>query len=889
MLANRLASCVAGIAPKRCAQAAGTLLGALGLLVMLGWLMKAAILVQVLPGAAAMRFNTAALFLLVSAALAALASGRRRTAGVLGALTAILAAAIASQDLLRIELGIDNLVVCDWSSIGPALSSRMAINTAICFFLTGLTLVSLACRGRWRVQPFLEGLAGSCVAAIGLASSVGYFSGIEAAYGWGGSIGMALHTALGFTLCGAALVRLAVDHERQWSSLSPKWLPLPAAMLVVTVSLVYWQALYDGQAQQKNFHTVIDATLAMGALRALIFALLIYYYQQSRRQLHLAAQTADALRDSEWRFRAIFDQTFQFIGLMSTSGMVLEANRTALAFAGLTEADVLNKPFWETAWWTHSPELQEKLRDAVARASRGEFIRFEATHPDRDGNLHVVDFSLKPVHDERGRIVMLIPEGRDITDQKHAEVELTRLARQDKLTELPNRSLLMERLQHVVTQANEQRKYDYAFLFLDFDRFKFVNDTLGHRVGDELLKAIARRLQADINPVDSLNQVVAGDTTARLGGDEFVVLLQDKRPEQVIALAQRLLSALAEPYQLNGHEVHSTASIGIVLGDPGYQQAEEVIRDADAAMYAAKRAGKARYVAFDADMREALRRRLQLENDLRGAIERQELSLAYQPILSLATGEIQSVEILPRWHHPTAGNIDPAEFIPVAEESDLIHGLGDWVLASACRQMVQWQRELGTSAPAIISLNLSCKQFRDPGLLAKARRSLAEAGLEPSRLQFEIGESAFANNERAAHATARAIRELGIQLAIDDFGTGSASLTSVHRFPVDAIKVNRSMLADLETSKDSAALIHALAVLVRNLGVCMVADGVDTFAQAVALQELGCGYAQGHFLAGPLTADEFEQFAPHHGGITCATQGAMAFAHRWSDTMVLQS
>lgn len=887
MLANRLAFSITGIASRQCGQATAAVLAALGLLVMCGWLMELPLIVQVLPGAAAMRFNTAALFVLIAAALFALAGERRRTAVALAGLVAILSAATGSQDLLGIELGIDNLVFRDTVGIGPNANGRMAINTAVCFFLAGLTLASLACRGKWRLQPFLEGMAGSIVGAIGLASAVGYFSGIEAAYGWGGSIGMAIHTALGFTLLGAALVHLAVDHERAWSCCSPRWLPLPAAMMVMTVSVVYWQALHQEQPSASSYRPVADATLAMGVVRALVFALLVYYYQQSRRQLHVAAQTSAALRASQWRFRAIFDQTFQFIGLISASGTVLEANRTALAFAGLTEADVVGKPFWETVWWSHSAKLQAQLRDAIARASQGEFVRFEATHPDRDGNLHVVDFSLKPVYDEQGRIAMLIPEGRDITEQKRAEQELTRLARQDKLTELPNRSLVMDRLQHVVEQANQGQQHNYACLFLDFDRFKFVNDTLGHRIGDELLKAIAKRLRQVVAGVDCLNCTAVGDSTARLGGDEFVVLLQDKQPEEVLALAERLLAALAEPYQLQGHQVHSTASIGIVLGDADYRRAEEVIRDADAAMYAAKHAGKARFVVFDADMRAAFRRRLQLENDFRGAIERREMSLTYQPILSLSTGEIQSVEVLPRWRHPTAGEIEPAEFIPIAEESDLIYGLGEWMLTTACQQTVQWQHDLGKCAPAIISLNLSYKQFRDPGLLARIQRVLAETGLAANCVQFEVGESAFSADQRAATAVAHAIRDLGIQLVIDEFGTGSASLTSVHRFPVDAIKVNRSMLANLETSKDSAALIHALAVLVRNLGVCMVADGVETFAQAAALQKLGCGYAQGHFLASPLTAEEFERFAPRQGGITREAQGAMAFSDHWSDSLVL--
>jgi diguanylate cyclase (GGDEF)-like protein len=484
---------------------------------------------------------------------------------------------------------------------------------------------------------------------------------------------------------------------------------------------------------------------------------------------------------------------------------------------------------------------------------------------------------------------MLIPEGREITDQKNAETELRRLARQDRLTELPNRALLMERLQHTVTQAQSQQRFDFGFLFLDFDRFKFVNDTLGHRVGDELLQAIAGRLKRTVQPVDSLAGMVSGATAARLGGDEFVVLLQNTPPHQVISLVDNLVSALAEPYHLAGHEVHSTASIGVVFGDAEYQRGEEVIRDADAAMYAAKRAGKARYVLFDADMRAAFRRRLQLESDLRCAIERRELALTFQPVLSLSTGEIHSVEALPYWRHPGMGEICPAELIAIAEDSDLITSLCDGVLTAACQQMAQWQNDLGMSAPSAISVNLSYKLFRDPRLVDKIQRILDKTGLPPERLQLEIGESAFAADDRSAIMSANAMRELGVRLIIEDFGIGNASLASLHRLPVDAVKVNRSLLADLESSQDSAALIHALAVLVRNIGMCMVADGVETVAQAVALQKLGCGFAQGHFLARPLTAEEFERFAPRYGGIMCEAQGAMAFAHSWSDTIVLSS
>lgn len=739
MLMNSLAVCSAGSWPKRSALVGGVALGLLGLLVMSGWATNTSWLLHVLPGAPVMTFNAAAIFLLAGAGLLAIAHEQLRLTAALGITVAVFAAISGSQ---------------------------MPINAALCFLLTGTIVASQAQRGRLRCQPVLEGVAASIVGAIGLASFVGYFGGMEAAYDWGGSVGMSVHAALGFLLCGIILLQLAIDHDRGWSPLGPKWLPIPAAVFVLTVSVVYWQAMLHESPQPDRYHTAVNATLPIGVLRAFVFALFVYFFQQARYQLKLATQAA--------------------------------------------------------------------------------------------------------------------------AEQQHAETELRRLAREDRLTELPNRALLMERLQHTVTQAQLQQRYDFGFLFLDFDRFKFVNDTLGHRVGDELLRAIAGRLKRVVQPVDSLAVVVSGATAARLGGDEFVVLLQDTPPQQVMNLVNDLVAALGEPYHLAGQEVHSTASIGVVLGDAEYRRSEEIVRDADAAMYAAKRSGKARYVVFDADMRAALRRRLQLENDLWGAIERQELLLTYQPVLSLSTGEIQSVEVIPNWHHPSMGEVSATEFIAIAEESDLIHSVSDWLLTAACEQMAEWQHDLGTSAPACISLNLSHKLFRDPRFVGKVSQILAQTALPPECLQLEIGESAFAAHEHAAILSAEKLRELGVQLIIDEFGTGSASLTSVHRLPVDAIKVNRSLLADLESSQDTAALVHALAVLVRNVGMRMVAEGVQTFPQAVALQKLGCGFAQGRFLAPPLTADEFEQFAPcHGGGITRETQGAMTFAHRWSDTMVL--
>jgi EAL domain-containing protein (putative c-di-GMP-specific phosphodiesterase class I) len=286
-------------------------------------------------------------------------------------------------------------------------------------------------------------------------------------------------------------------------------------------------------------------------------------------------------------------------------------------------------------------------------------------------------------------------------------------------------------------------------------------------------------------------------------------------------------------------------------------------------------------------MRQRLQRRMRLESDLRRALTSDELSLVCQPILSLSTGEVQSVEMLLRWQHPTEGMVAPAEFVSIAEETDLIHQLGDWALEKGCRQMTAWVQALGTEAPRTVSINLSRKQFAMPNLVARIQHVLGATGLSPHRLQLEIAEDAFVSNEQAAIEVLNTLRGLGIHLAIDDFGSGSSSFASIHRFPVDIIKVDRSLLEGIEDSPDSAALIHALAVLVKNLGMCMVGEGIETAKQALALQELGCHHGQGFFFAAPMTPYELERFLARSVAIDHSESGAAAFAARWTNRLIM--
>jgi len=481
----------------------------------------------------------------------------------------------------------------------------------------------------------------------------------------------------------------------------------------------------------------------------------------------------------------------------------------------------------------------------------------------------------------------------DVTDRKAAEAALVeskeqyrRAALLDRLTGLPNRSLFLDRLERTMQRAKSSSEGHCAVLFLDFDRFKLINDNLGHNVGDALLVEIAARLRDRLRWTDSISRDVTGPSVGRLGGDEFVVLLDGlKKPEDATEVAHRLLEDFSHPFQLGKHEVYSTASIGVVLADDHYARSEDVVRDADTAMYEAKRTGKGRAVVFNTAMREQALRHAKLDSDLRRAIEENQLSLEYQPIVSLSTGALYGVEGLVRWQHPTEGRITPAEFIPIAEESAQIVELGDWVLREGCRQLEEWTISLGENAPTIVSLNLSRKQFISPDLPARIKQAVDDYGIDPRRVQLEVTEDSFASDIPAAIAAMHAIKDIGVMIALDDFGVGCSSFASLHQFPVDVLKIDRSLMAEIEDSRETASLVHALSVLVANLGIALVAEGIEKAKQVVSLQELGCHLGQGYFFAKPMPAPQFEAFIAERSHANGTISGALSFANRWEDRL----
>ncbi|MFL6211702.1 MAG: putative bifunctional diguanylate cyclase/phosphodiesterase [Pyrinomonadaceae bacterium] len=445
---------------------------------------------------------------------------------------------------------------------------------------------------------------------------------------------------------------------------------------------------------------------------------------------------------------------------------------------------------------------------------------------------------------------------REVRERKQAEEQLRHNAFHDGLTDLANRALFMDHLQLALARAQRHEDYRCAVLFLDLDRFKVINDSFGHTVGDKLLVGIARRLETAVRP---------GDTVSRLGGDEFTILLDDLRDAgEAEAVAERLQRELAMPYNLGGHEVFTTVSIGIALSSPDYHRPEDIVRDADTAMYRAKQLGKARYEVFEQAMHTRAMDLLCLEQDLRWAVERQELFLQYQPIVSLDTGLLCGFEALVRWQHPERGVIAPMKFIPIAEETGLIIPIGQWVLRAACQQLRQWQVITSTDQPLMINVNLSGKQFVQPDLLDQIQGVLRETGLEPQSLKLEITESVVMENIETATCTLERLRALGVELSIDDFGTGYSSLSYLQRFPVSTLKIDRSFVSRMTEHEGTAEIVRTIMQLAQNLGMDVVAEGVETEAQRTQLRALECTFGQGYYFAKPMDSDAAEAFLQGH-------------------------
>lgn len=487
----------------------------------------------------------------------------------------------------------------------------------------------------------------------------------------------------------------------------------------------------------------------------------------------------------------------------------------------------------------------------------------------RTGTTTPVADSASPIFDERGELKGAVMVFRDITEQKRNREQLEYSALHDTLTGLPNRALFLDRLQQAVDRSRRSPSFGFTVMLLDLDRFKVINDTLGHFLGDQLLMAVAPRFTAHLR---------AMDTVARFGGDEFAILLEDVQDAAIACrTAERILEELEKPFRVNGHELLVTASIGIVLSSIPYSQTSDLLKDADIAMYRAKSQGRSCYELFNAEMHREAKRFLQLEHDLQQAIAHQTLQVHYQPILSLATHQVISVEALVRWQSPQGVQIPPADFIPIAEEVGLVNAIDRWVIQASCQQLKVWQQNFQNpwfihpgdySAPCpsnilqqpfTLNVNLSSKQFHQQNLVDNFLQILETTDLTGHCLRLEVTESVFIENAEAAATILSRLKHLGMQICLDDFGTGYSALSYLHKFPIDLVKIDRSFIQGMETDAEKREIVRAIIGLCHTLNMIVTAEGVETQQQAEILTDLGCEYAQGYFFAPPMGSDEITQ------------------------------
>jgi diguanylate cyclase (GGDEF)-like protein len=442
----------------------------------------------------------------------------------------------------------------------------------------------------------------------------------------------------------------------------------------------------------------------------------------------------------------------------------------------------------------------------------------------------------------------------EIEERKRAEERLLFDAFHDALTGLPNRALFQDRLQHVIEAGRRHAGQLYAVLFLDLDRFKVINDTLGHIVGDHLLVAMGERLADCVRP---------GDTVARLGGDEFGILLERiADPDDAMQIAARIQGALGKALEVDGNELFVSVSVGIALRSERYQRPEQVLRDADIAMYQAKTKGKACTEVFDAEMHGSVVDRLQLEADLRRALEHgEEFRLHFQPIVALRTGKLIGIEALVRWDKPGRGILSAAEFVSLAEESGIVVPMGEWVFRTACAQLRTWHERVPALAGVTLSMNVSEQQFRRPEFVDGLSRSVRDAGVDPRYVAIEVTEAVIMDDVEASAAKLSRLRDLGIQIHVDDFGTGYSSLSYLHRFPITAVKIDPSFVAGLPGHVESEEVIKAIVSIAESLDFDVIAEGVENALQVKKLEDLRCRYGQGNLLARPVAATELEKWA----------------------------
>jgi diguanylate cyclase (GGDEF)-like protein/PAS domain S-box-containing protein len=744
---------------------------------------------------------------------------------------------------------VDGLIVAgsalfvSWSlGLDRLYTAAQGVDRALVLALAVVAVVVAACatvmltRARPAARPRL-GFAAGGFTAIALASAAaayltlgGNFPAVAILYlGW----------AIGWPLI--VVAALPEGDQAPLEEIEPG-LPTRASVFVPSVPFaigVLAAALAGARGEFHGALVWVGAAVIVLIIMRQVLALVENISFWRNLEAKVEART-DELRDSERRFRSLVQHSSDVILVLGVKGEVKYLSPSARTVLGQVEGDpdsAVGHPA-ELVAEDDLPRVQAVGRELLAKSGSTRSIEFQVQSeqgPLRDVEAVVTNLLHEPA------VAGFVVNARDITERKQLERQLTHRAFHDPLTELANRALFGDRLAHALSRHREAPD-SVAILFLDLDDFKTVNDSLGHEAGDELLGSVSERLLDCAGP---------GDTVARLGGDEFAILLEDVEGAIGSArIAARLLTAFEEPLAVGDRDLFVQASIGIATNSDPTETAERLLGNADVAMYAAKARGKGRFEHFEHDMHAALVERLELEQDLRDAIERQEFVLHYQPVVSLESGQVQAVEALVRWSHPDRGLVPPLDFIPLAEQTGLIVPLGRWVLREACLEAARWRRELPGAESLTMMVNLSVRQLEEPGLFGALKEALRDADLDPSALILEITESTIVENE-ATIGTMKEIRGLGVRIGVDDFGTKYSSLSYLRRLPLDVLKIDREFVRDVTPESPEAALLQAIVAMSQSMGLTPIAEGVETPQQEQELKRIGCELAQGFLFGKP--------------------------------------
>ena len=600
----------------------------------------------------------------------------------------------------------------------------------------------------------------------------------------------------------------------------------------------------DNPTAQSSFTDEDEARLTDLADYAALAIQNASLYAQAQEEIAERKRVEQALRESEERYALAVQGANDGLWDWDLRTNLIYFSPRWKSILGLADGDVGRDP---DEWYNrvHCEDV-ERLKLDISAHMAGLTPHFENEHRilHRDGEYRWVQSRAMAVRDEDGVAYRMAGSLTDITDRKNAEQRLLHDAFHDTLTGLPNRALFLDRLSLAVERSKRRKDFTYAVLFLDLDRFKDINDTLGHMLGDQLLVHIGNMLA---------NGLRSTDTVARLGGDEFVILMEDISDFQgILRVADWIHEKLKAPIPLRDHQVFISTSIGIVSGGLNYARPEDILRDADIAMYSAKAHGRARSEIFEPDMRVRISQRLLIESELRQAIEREEFVVHYQPIVALESGQITGFEALIRWQHPTRGLLNPAEFLFIAEETGLIIPIDRWVLRKVCSQMKSWQDSYPINPPLTVSVNLSGKEISKPDLVDYIQKALEESGLNPGCLKLEITENVIMETSLFTSEVFRRLQALGVQVQIDDFGIGYSSLSYLSQFPVNALKIDQSFINKMAVDNSQLKIIQAIVMLAHRLDVVVVAEGVENEEQMARLRALGCEYGQGYFVSKPL-------------------------------------